>query len=185
MTPATRLLLLCHPHNPVGRVWRADELAKLAEFCQRHDLYVCSDEIHCDLILDADTRHTPLALAHPELASRCMTLMAPSKTYNIPGLGCSFAVIQDPALRARFAEAMHGIVPDVNVLGLVAAEAAYREVDILFDEAEADSPARVLIVGTGACAPDAIVSNRRLPPSPDCPPRTLRRPTWPGSTRAA
>mgnify|MGYP001005288323 FL=1 len=127
VTPATRLLLLCHPHNPVGRVWRADELAKLAEFCQRHDLYVCSDEIHCDLILDADTRHTPLALAHPELASRCMTLMAPSKTYNIPGLGCSFAVIQDPALRARFAEAMHGIVPDVNVLGLVAAEAAYRE----------------------------------------------------------
>lgn len=127
VTPATRLLLLCHPHNPVGRVWRADELAKLAEFCQRHDLYVCSDEIHCDLILDTDTRHTPLALAHPELASRCMTLMAPSKTYNIPGLGCSFAVIQDPALRARFAEAMHGIVPDVNVLGLVAAEAAYRE----------------------------------------------------------
>ena len=127
VTPATRLLLLCHPHNPVGRVWRADELAKLAGFCQRHDLYVCSDEIHCDLILDADKRHTPLALAHPELASRCMTLMAPSKTYNIPGLGCSFAVIQDPALRARFAEAMHGIVPDVNVLGLVAAEAAYRE----------------------------------------------------------
>lgn len=127
VTPATRLLLLCHPHNPVGRVWRAGELARLAEFCQRHDLYVCSDEIHCDLILDADTRHTPLALAHPELASRCMTLMAPSKTYNIPGLGCSFAVIQDPALRARFAEVMHGIVPDVNVLGLVAAEAAYRE----------------------------------------------------------
>lgn len=127
VTPATRLLLLCHPHNPVGRAWRADELAKLADFCQRHDLYVCSDEIHCDLILDADKRHTPLALAHPELAPRCMTLMAPSKTYNIPGLGCSFAIIQDPALRARFAEAMCGIVPDVNVLGMVAAEAAYRE----------------------------------------------------------
>lgn len=127
VTPTTRLLLLCHPHNPVGRAWNAEELAKLADFCQRHDLYVCSDEIHCDLILDTDKRHTPLALAHPALASRCMTLMAPSKTYNIPGLGCSFAVISDAALRSRFAAAMRGIVPDINVLGLVAAEAAYRE----------------------------------------------------------
>ena len=127
VTPATRLLLLCHPHNPVGRAWDAAELAKLADFCLRHDLYVCSDEIHCDLVLDADKRHVPLALAQPELAARCMTLMAPSKTYNIPGLGCSFAVIADPVLRNRFAEAMRGIVPDINVLGLVAAEAAYRE----------------------------------------------------------
>lgn len=127
VTPATRLLLLCHPHNPVGRLWNADELARLADFCQRHDLYVCSDEIHCDLILDADKRHMPLVLAQPDLAARCMTLMAPSKTYNIPGLGCAFAVIADSVLRNRFTDAMYGIVPDVNALGLVAAEAAYRE----------------------------------------------------------
>ncbi len=126
-TPATRLLLLCHPHNPVGRVWRDEELARLADFCRRRDLYVCSDEIHCDLVLDDGGRHRPLALAHPDLAARCMTLMAPSKTYNIPGLGCSFAVIADAALRRRFTDAMRGIVPDVNVLGFVAAEAAYRE----------------------------------------------------------
>lgn len=126
LTPNTRLLLLCHPHNPVGRVWDTDELARLAAFCQRHDLFVCSDEIHCDLILDEGRRHVPFALAHPELASRCITLMAPSKTYNIPGLACAFAVIDDARLRHRVNEAMRGIVADVNVLGLVGAEAAFR-----------------------------------------------------------
>ena len=127
ITPATRLLLLCHPHNPAGRVWDESEMAQLAAFCRRHELFVCSDEIHCGLILDADRCHVPFALAHPELAARCITLMAPSKTYNIPGLACAFAVIADPALRRRFTDAMHGIVPDINVLGLVAAEVAYRE----------------------------------------------------------
>jgi len=127
LTPETRLLLLCHPHNPVGRVWDADELAKLAEFCTRHDLVVCSDEIHCDLTLEPGLSHTPFATVNAEIALRSITLMAPSKTYNIPGLGCSFAVIPDAALRHRFTGAMRGIVPDANVLGLVAAEAAYRD----------------------------------------------------------
>lgn len=129
LTPDTRLLLLCHPHNPVGRVWRADELTTLADFCQRHNLIVCSDEIHCGLVLDADLRHVPLALHAPDLAQRCITLMAPSKTFNIPGLGCAFAVIQDSALRHHFLAAMDGIVPHVNVLGLAACEAAYRDCD--------------------------------------------------------
>lgn len=127
ITPATRLLLLCHPHNPVGRAWRPDELRQLAAICKRHDLLVCSDEIHCDLILDADRRHIPFALADAEMAARCITLMAPSKTFNIPGLGCAFAVISDAALRRRFTAVMRGIVPHVNGLGLVAAEAAYRD----------------------------------------------------------
>ena len=126
LTPETRLLLLCHPHNPVGRVWDADELAKLAEFCTRHDLIICSDEIHCGLILDAELSHTPFAALGAAIAERSITLMAPSKTYNIPGLACSFAVIPNAALRRRFTAVMRGIVPDVNVLGLVAAEAAYR-----------------------------------------------------------
>ena len=126
VTPTTRLLLLCHPHNPVGRVWDAKELDELATFCRRHDLLVCSDEIHCDLVLDAERRHVPFALACPELAARCITLMAPSKTYNIPGLACAFAIIADAGLRQRFTDAMRGIVADVNVLGLVAAEAAFR-----------------------------------------------------------
>jgi len=121
------LFLLCHPHNPVGRCWTRDELLDLAEFARRHDMVVCSDEIHCGLILDADRRHIPFASLSGDAAQRSITLMAPSKTFNIPGLGCAFAVIPDRALRKRFRQAMAGIVPDVNVLGLVAAEAAYRD----------------------------------------------------------
>jgi len=129
ITPETRLLLLCHPHNPVGRAWRTDELAALAEFCKRHDLTVCSDEIHCDLILDPDRPHMPLAMFDADMARRTITLMAPSKTYNIPGLGCSFAVVPDAALRRRFTGVIRGIVPDANVLGLAATEAAFRDCD--------------------------------------------------------
>ena len=123
---ATRLFLLCHPHNPVGRCWSRDELLALAEHAERHDLVVCSDEIHCGLILDPDKRHVPFASLSPAIARRTITLLAPSKTFNIPGLGCAFAVIPDATLRRRFERAMHGIVPHVNVLGLAACEAAFR-----------------------------------------------------------
>lgn len=117
--------LLCHPHNPVGRAWTRPELEKIADYCLANDLLLVSDEIHCDLLLDG-RRHLPAALLSPELARRTITLMAPSKTFNIPGLGCAFAVIGDAALRARFQAVMEGIVPHVNVLGYVASEAAYR-----------------------------------------------------------
>ena len=129
LTPDTRLLLLCHPHNPVGRAWHEAELAALSAFCKRHDLIVCSDEIHCGLVLDGERKHIPLALLDSDIARRSITLMAPSKTYNIPGLGCAFAVIPDSALRRRFLAAMNGIVPHVNILGLAACEAAYRDCD--------------------------------------------------------
>jgi cystathionine beta-lyase len=129
VTPETRLFLLCHPHNPVGRAWRVEELARLAEFCRRHELIVCSDDIHCDLILEAGRPHVPLAMFDADLARRTITLMAPSKTYNIPGLACSLAIVPDTALRERFSAVMRGIVPDVNILGLAAAEAAYRDCD--------------------------------------------------------
>ncbi len=121
----TRLFILCHPHNPVGRVFRIEELNRLAAICERHDLTICSDEIHCDLLLDG-RRHTPFATLSPEIAQRCITLMAPSKTFNIAGLGASFAIIQNPELRRLFKHAMRGIVPDANILGLSAALAAYR-----------------------------------------------------------
>ena len=127
LTATTRLFMLCHPHNPVGRCWSREELLDLAVFAEENDLIVCSDEIHCGLILDADKRHIPFASLSPAVAKRSITLMAPSKTYNIPGLGCSFAVISDPALRRRFEKAMQGIVPHVNILGLAASEAAYRD----------------------------------------------------------
>ena len=127
VTPATRLLLLCHPHNPVGRAWDADELQTLAEFAARHDLVVCSDEIHCDLVLDSERRHVPFAHLGEDAARRSITLMAPSKTYNIAGLGCSLAIIPDPALRRRYQAARRGIVPDVNVLALTACASALLE----------------------------------------------------------
>lgn len=126
-TAAPRLFLLCHPHNPVGRCWSREELLDLAAFAETRDLIVCSDEIHCGLILDADKRHIPFASLSADAAKRSITLMAPSKTFNIPGLGCAFAVIPDAALRRRFLRAMDGIVPHVNVLGLAACEAAYRD----------------------------------------------------------
>lgn len=126
ITPKTKLLLLCNPHNPVGRVWRREELVAVAELAERHDLIICSDEIHADLILDTDKQHLPLAMLSPELSRRTITLQAPSKTYNIPGLGCSYAVVSDAGLRRRLAQAMEGIVPHVNLMGYVAAEAAYR-----------------------------------------------------------
>lgn len=127
VTPRTRLFFLCNPHNPVARVFRREELVRLAEFCARHGLVLCSDEIHCDLILDPELPHLPTALVAPEHAARTVTLMAPSKTYNVPGLGTSFAIIPDPALRARFTRATAGIVAEVTCLGFAACEAAYRD----------------------------------------------------------
>jgi cystathionine beta-lyase len=126
ITPRTKLLLLCSPHNPVGRAWTRAELQQLAEVAERHDLTIGSDDIHAGLILDEGTRHLPIASLSPETARRTITLLAPSKTYNIPGLGCSFAVISDPVLRKRFIKAAGRIVPHVNLLGYTAAEAAYR-----------------------------------------------------------
>lgn len=126
ITPRTRLFLLCNPHNPVGRVFSREELLEVACIAERHDLVVCSDEIHCGLVLDPARRHVPLATLGEDIARRSITLMAPSKTWNVPGLGCAFAVIPDAQLRRRFTAAMHGIVPHVNVLGYVATEAAYR-----------------------------------------------------------
>lgn len=124
-TPETRLLLLCHPHNPVGRVWRREELVRLAEFCRRRDLLVCSDEIHCDLILD-ELDHVPFACLESDVAARTITLLAPSKTYNIAGLACSYAVIPDPRWRSCFEQAGRGVLAEVNNFGYVACEAAYR-----------------------------------------------------------
>ena len=91
-----------------------------------HDLVIGSDEIHAGLVLDEDKRHVPIATVASEILARTITLMAPSKTFNTPGLGCSFAVISDPALRMAFSRAMEGIVPHVNVMGYVAAQAAYE-----------------------------------------------------------
>jgi cysteine-S-conjugate beta-lyase len=129
ITADSRLLLFCNPHNPGGTCYRQDELERLAAIAQRHDLIVCSDEIHCDLILEPGIKHLPLASINSDIQARSITLMAPSKTYNIAGLGCSFAIIPDPELRKAFSRVRRGIVPDVNLLGYTAALAAYRDGD--------------------------------------------------------
>ena len=125
---STRLMIFCNPQNPGGTVYRRDELEQLAEIAVQKDLVVLSDEVHCDLLLDADKSHIPLASLNPAIAERSITLISPSKTFNTAGLSCAFAIIPDRKLRARMKTNPY-IVPHVNLLGLVAAEAAYRHGD--------------------------------------------------------
>ena len=126
-TPETRMFLISHPHNPVGLEFRPDALRTMAEFALERGMVICSDEIHCDLLLNEGLKHVPMATLSPEIAARCVTLMAPSKTFNVPGLACGFAIIQNPELRRTYRRAMAGIVPDVNALGFVGALAAYSQ----------------------------------------------------------
>ena len=124
ITDQTRLFILCNPHNPVGRVFQKEELERMAEICLRHGVTIVSDEIHCDLIY-AGYRHIPIASLDPEIAKNTITLMAPSKTFNIAGLDFSLAIIQNPELRKRYLEASKGLISGMNLMGIVAARAAY------------------------------------------------------------
>lgn len=126
ITPRTKLFILCNPHNPVGRVYERWELERLAEICLRHDLWICSDEIHCDLLLDG-RRHIPIASLSPEVARRCVTLLSPSKTFNIAGLHCAIAVVQNREMLRQMKVVLAGILSSPDLLGIVAAVAAYRE----------------------------------------------------------
>ena len=122
------LFFFCNPHNPCARVFDNQELEAVAAFCRRHDLILCSDEIHCELLLN-ERKHTPIASLSDSLNDRSFTFIAPSKTYNLAGLGCSIAIIPNPTLRNRFVSASRGVMAEVNNLGYVACEAAYRHGD--------------------------------------------------------
>ncbi|HEU4368255.1 MAG TPA: MalY/PatB family protein [Methylomirabilota bacterium] len=124
----TRAFLLCNPHNPVGRLFGRAELEGLAQAGLRRGLWIVADEIHCDLLLDG-RQHVPIAALAPEVEARTVTLMAPSKTFNLPGLKCAVAIIPNPALRARFVAAAGDLVAKLGVLGYTGAVAAYREGD--------------------------------------------------------
>ena len=126
VTSKTRSLLLCSPHNPTGRVWTRDELDMLAAFCERHDLVLVSDEIHCGLVLDRDKQHLPIA-SLGEIAQRTVTLLSASKTFNMPGLGCAFSVVSNEHLRTKLQATMRGIVHHVGALGYFATMAAFRD----------------------------------------------------------
>ena len=123
--PHAKVLLLCNPYNPLARVFDRAELERLAALVRKHDLVVCSDEIHCDLILDPKAEHTIFATLGEDIAARTVTLMAASKTYNIAGLTCGFAIIPDTQLRTRFRRVLQGLSLDQNVFGLAATQAAF------------------------------------------------------------
>lgn len=127
ITPGSRLLMLCHPHNPTGRVFDEAELDALAERVLKHRLWAVSDEVHADLNYGAP--HHPFASRDRELARRTVTLYGPSKPFNIAGLGIGFAVAENDEVRARFREAAAGAVPKPNGFAQVAALAAYRHGD--------------------------------------------------------
>jgi cystathionine beta-lyase len=129
ISPRTKLLWLCHPHNPTGSVFSSADLLAIADVAVRHGLTVVSDEIWADLVLDDDVRHVPFAsLDHPA-ARGAITLTAPSKTWNLAGLGCAAAIVPDPRLRKQWRMAGGGLVPMVSPLGYAAAEAAWRHGD--------------------------------------------------------
>ena len=122
-----RLLLLCSPHNPVGRVWTRAELARLGEICARHDVYVVSDEIHCDFAFP-EHPHTVFPLAAPELAERCIVCTAPSKTFNLAGLQVSNIFIPGEDIRRRFRHEIDACgYSQLNAVGLAACQTAYEQ----------------------------------------------------------
>ena len=129
----SRLFIFCNPHNPIGRVYRRDELERLAEICIEHDLVVCSDEIHGDFVYGKH-EHIPIASISPEIDRRTITLMSGAKSFNVAGIPFAFAVISDPDLRSRYESAGMGLVSHPGVFGITAAIAAFRDGDAWLDE---------------------------------------------------
>jgi len=122
----TALMMMCSPHNPTGTVFYPEELQAVAQLCKEHDVVMVSDEIHCDLVIDKNAKHYPTASVCHDMASRTVTLMSGSKTWNIAGLNCSFAIIPDESLRKRFRDSAQSIVPMVPPLAYEATCAAYK-----------------------------------------------------------
>ncbi|NPA28019.1 MAG: putative C-S lyase [Epsilonproteobacteria bacterium] len=124
-----RLFLFCNPHNPGGTAFTKEELKKLANIAKRHNLIVCSDEIHSDLILNPKSRHIPIASINKDMEQRTITLLSPSKSFNIAGLKSSFIVIANDSLREEFKRYISGLVDDPNIFANIATKIAYRECD--------------------------------------------------------
>lgn len=124
----TKVFLFCNPQNPTGRAFTGLEVIQLAQFCSKHDLILVSDEIHCDLIYDEEATPHFSALQLPDnLAKRAITLLSPSKTWNIAGLGYAYAIIPDDSVRRKFSAARGHTLAEINALSYFAAEAAYKE----------------------------------------------------------
>jgi cystathionine beta-lyase len=121
---STGMFLLCNPHNPTGQVYSKDDLARMADICLRNDISICSDEIHSEILLGG-TKHFPIAALDPEIADHTITLIAPSKTFNIPGLFCGFAIIPNKDLLERYKKTVERMAMHVSSPGLVAAQVAF------------------------------------------------------------
>lgn len=127
LTDDVKAMILCSPHNPVARVWRREELAQLAEICLERNIIILSDEIHQDLVY-SDAKHTPLSLAHPEVDRILVTMVAPSKTFNIAGLCGSAFIARDRAMREKMSAALDGLhIMNINLFAIDALETAYRK----------------------------------------------------------
>ena len=127
MSSATAAILFCNPQNPTGRVYEGDELAAVAELALRNDAVVISDEIHCAIVLDETKRHVPIASLGPEIAARSISLFAPTKAFNFPGLNAAVAVIPDQGLRDRYELAGTGLISVHSPLAFAALTAAFED----------------------------------------------------------
>lgn len=129
----SELFILCNPHNPIGKVYERNELEQLAEICLKHDLIICSDEIHADFIYD-DHKHVPIASLSREIADRTITLMSPVKSFNVAGIPFAFAVISNPGLRKQYQNAGKGLVIHPSAMGYITAMAAFEHCDSWSDD---------------------------------------------------
>jgi cystathionine beta-lyase len=123
-----RAIILCNPQNPIGRVWNREELTRLGEIVIGHGAVVISDEIHCELLFKG-FKHTPFGSISEEFAQNSIVCMAPSKTFNLPGLQASSIIIPNKKLREGFNDALAGVIHGLNIFGMAAMEAAYRHGD--------------------------------------------------------
>jgi len=123
---STRIYMLCNPQNPTGKVFSKEELLKMAEICLKHDVMICSDEIHSDIVYKGN-KHIPIASLSEEIAQNTITLMTPSKTFNVAGFKASAAIIQNPELRQKYINARMGMTSWMNMMGSEAIIASYEE----------------------------------------------------------
>jgi len=124
-TSGCKMFLLCNPHNPTGRIYTDKELEQLADFCLAKNMLVCSDEIHCGILLDTHKPHIPIASLSRDIEQQSITLYSPTKAFNIPGLSCAIAVIPDKNVRLKFQESYAGLISGISPLALTATETAF------------------------------------------------------------
>jgi len=133
--PRTSLFILCSPHNPVGRVWKPEELERMGKICADNGVVVLADELHCDITMPG-YRHTPFATLNEACLNNSVTIIAPSKTFNLAGLQATIVAIPDKKLRLNFKNILaRNSISDLNLFAITAMEAAYRRGRPWLDEA--------------------------------------------------